>query len=108
MACWPITVHSRLQVIWATSAAAKAEMAQSPYDSNHDGMCDNSACENIAMPIHSDGADGTFTAAQTFASNMADIGIKVMPAPIANGKLFYASIEPSKHTAVRLQRRMAN
>lgn len=80
-------------------AAAKAEMAQSPYDSNHDGMCDDPVCENIAMPIHSDGADGSFNAAQSFASNMADIGIQVTPSPEASGKLFYAAIEPSAHSA---------
>ena len=82
-------------------AAAKAEMAQSAYDSNHDGICDNPVCQNISMPIHDDGSNVPVeTGAQTFETNLGQIGLQVTSTAIAKGTDWYASLEPDKHAPI--------
>jgi peptide/nickel transport system substrate-binding protein len=57
----------------------KQEMMQSKYDTNHDGMCDASACKNVLMVI--DGADPEPKMAALLQQNLASIGIttKIQP-----------------------------
>jgi peptide/nickel transport system substrate-binding protein len=77
-------------------AAAQAEMAQSVYDTNHDGMCDAAACQNIAVPVRSDRPNVT-SAFQAFVTQTAPIGLVISPAARENGKSFYDSLVPAAH-----------
>jgi len=54
-------------------AKAKAEMMQSMYDTNHDGMCDTSACQNVLTVI--DQTDPLPKEAALVQQNVASIGI---------------------------------
>jgi ABC-type transport system substrate-binding protein len=58
---------------------AKAEMMQSKYDTNHDGLCDAAECKNVLMVI--DGADPMPKLAAVIQQNMEGIGIttKIQP-----------------------------
>jgi peptide/nickel transport system substrate-binding protein len=86
-------------------AAAKAEMAQSVYDTNHDGVCDNLVCADVPMPIQGYGpnASAIASAAQTFTSNLDGIGIQIRPSPVAQSDSmplgFYGSLVPSARSA---------
>jgi len=52
---------------------AKAEMAQSKYDSNHDGMCDAPECQNVLMVV--DQTDPNPKMAALVQQNAGQIGI---------------------------------
>jgi peptide/nickel transport system substrate-binding protein len=56
-------------------AKAKAEMMQSKYDTNHDGMCDAPECKNVLMVI--DQTDPQPKMAALIQENLASIGITV-------------------------------
>ena len=53
---------------------AKAEMALSRYDTNHDGICDDPSCANIALPVRDDPTEYP-VAAQAFAKQTAPLGL---------------------------------
>lgn len=53
--------------------AAKAEMAQSVYDTDGDGVCDDPACDNVPMSV--DEADPYPDQAAIWAENLEQIGI---------------------------------
>jgi peptide/nickel transport system substrate-binding protein len=55
--------------------AAKAEMAQSKYDTNHDGMCDAEACKNVLTVI--DQTDPFPKMAALVQQNAQAIGIQL-------------------------------
>jgi peptide/nickel transport system substrate-binding protein len=78
-------------------AAAKAEMAQSAYDSNHDGICDSSACQSINVPWRDD--PGSQAGGTVFAADLAGIGIELqMTAPDPNVGFFNTVGDPSTHS----------
>jgi peptide/nickel transport system substrate-binding protein len=52
---------------------AKAEVMQSKYDSNHDGVCDASVCKNVLMVI--DQTDPFPKMAQSIQANLTPLGI---------------------------------
>ena len=54
---------------------AKAEMAQSKYDTNHDGVCDASECKNVLMVI--DQTDPNPKMAALIQQNIQPMGITV-------------------------------
>ncbi|HMC37464.1 MAG TPA: ABC transporter substrate-binding protein, partial [Actinomycetota bacterium] len=56
-------------------AKAKAEMMQSKYDTNHDGLCDAPACKNVLMAI--DQTDPFPKMAALVQQNLQSIGITV-------------------------------
>jgi peptide/nickel transport system substrate-binding protein len=58
-------------------AKAQAEMKLSKYDSNHDGMCDASACKNLVM-INRNYAPWT-NMEPIVVDDLAKIGIRVLP-----------------------------
>ncbi len=80
-------------------AGAKAEMAQSPYDGNHDGVCDSTVCQHIHMPVGSDLPDVAI-AAQDFASELAPLGIQLDLAPLSDEDAFNYSADPHNHAAL--------
>jgi peptide/nickel transport system substrate-binding protein len=53
---------------------AKVEMAQSIYDTNGDGVCDDPVCNAIPMPVRNDVSE-VAVAAQAFASQLAPLGL---------------------------------
>jgi peptide/nickel transport system substrate-binding protein len=55
------------------AAKAKAEMAQSKYDTNHDGVCDADACKNVLMVI--DQTDPNPKMAALIQQNVQPLGI---------------------------------
>jgi ABC-type transport system substrate-binding protein len=57
------------------AAKAKQEMAQSKYDTNHDGVCDAAACKNVLMVI--DQTDPLPKQAALIQQNIEQIGITV-------------------------------
>jgi peptide/nickel transport system substrate-binding protein len=79
--------------------AAKAEMAQSVYDSNHDGMCDSTVCQHIIVPVRNDSPDVT-TAFQDFATDLVPLGIQLdLVPPGPEGAIGYGA-DPNNHAAL--------
>lgn len=78
---------------------AKAEMALSAYDSNGDGVCDAGACQAIYVPVRDDFPE-QFVAAQTFASNLAPLGITLDLERVGVGTAFTYVNDPNNHGAV--------
>ncbi len=79
--------------------AAKAEMAQSAYDANHDGLCDSSVCQNIYAPVPN-GTPELVTAGQDFAAQLATIGIGLELNEGSIGDMYAYTIDPSNHAAL--------
>jgi peptide/nickel transport system substrate-binding protein len=67
-------------------AKAKAEMMQSKYDTNHDGMCDAPQCKDVTMVI--DAADPMPKLAALFQQNLASIGITVRIQPFQTTTMY--------------------
>lgn len=68
-------------------ALAKAEMAQSKYDSNGDGVCDDPVCDNvIALGVQQDPGPKTMA---LFQANVKGIGINVTP-KLLDGPVIYS------------------
>jgi hypothetical protein len=57
-------------------AAAKSEMAQSPYDHDHDGVCDDPACSGIEL-VGTTFHPGEVEAAHLVAADLEPIGLGV-------------------------------
>ncbi len=67
-------------------AKAEAEMKQSPYDPQHDGKCDVSACKNLAF-INISQFSGVDTVVQ---NDLAKIGISIVPRDLSVTTAFTA------------------
>ncbi len=78
---------------------AKAEMAQSAYDSDGDGVCDSSVCEQVFMPVRND-MEGYWPAALSFASELAAIGIELDLEEVEVFDFFEQLFDPSSRTAI--------
>jgi peptide/nickel transport system substrate-binding protein len=65
---------------------AKQEMMQSKYDTNHDGVCDASACKNVLAVI--DGADPMPKLAALLQQNAAQIGIQLKLQPFQTTTMY--------------------
>jgi len=60
---------------------AQAEMRQSAYDADHDGVCDAAVCAQVRVPILDDSPE-RWVAAQQMASSLEPIGIHLMLAQV--------------------------
>jgi ABC-type transport system substrate-binding protein len=68
-------------------AAAKAEMAQSKYDSNGDGVCDSPVCDNVlALGVQQDPGP---KAMALFEANVKGIGINIT-SKLLDGPVIYS------------------
>ncbi len=68
-------------------AAAKAEMAQSKYDSNGDGVCESPVCDNvIALGVQQDPGP---KAMALFTANVKGIGINIT-SKLLDGPVIYS------------------
>ena len=66
---------------------AKAEMAQSKYDTNGDGVCDDPVCQNvIALGVQQDPGPRRMA---LFTQNLKGIGIKIIPKAL-DGPVIYS------------------
>jgi ABC-type oligopeptide transport system substrate-binding subunit len=75
-------------------AKAQAEMKQSKYDTNKDGLCDAAACKNLVM-INRNVTPWTDTE-PVVVSSLAKIGIKVKPRELA-ASAAYTTIQTVKN-----------
>ena len=76
--------------------AAKAEMVQSRYDSNHDGVCDSDVCQHIHVPVPN-GRPENFTAGQEFATDLAAIGLQLDLESMSFEDAYQLSADPANH-----------
>jgi peptide/nickel transport system substrate-binding protein len=78
--------------------AAKNEMMQSKYDTNHDGVCDADVCKNI-LAINSTGrsleAEGSL-----IAQNAKAIGIELNVRALSNSAAYGKILDPKAHIAI--------
>ena len=89
------------------SEAAKAEMAQSRYDSNGDGVCDDRACERVRAFTRTD-LPGSLDEAELVARSLRAIGIDLSVRPVDDPNKFYAMIfDPSAQVPLALGTRWA-
>jgi len=82
--------------------AAKAEMAKSRYDANHDGVCDAAACRDVLGLTIQQGAQGFAAAARQIAQDLAAIGIHVRVVPQMAGKTFGELMDPTTRVPLGL------
>jgi peptide/nickel transport system substrate-binding protein len=76
--------------------AAKAEMAQSAYDTNHDGICDSPVCDHIHVPVPNEQPEN-LAAAQDFATELAAIGLQLDLDSVSFGDAYGYSVDPTNH-----------
>jgi peptide/nickel transport system substrate-binding protein len=82
-------------------AAAKEEMAQSRYDSDHDGTCDASVCRGIQVVVRKD-FGGVAGAARQMAKQVAPLGVQ-LDVHAQDGDTFNSTYrDPEAHVAMRV------
>jgi peptide/nickel transport system substrate-binding protein len=74
---------------------AKTEMAQSRYDQDHDGVCDDPACQGIVAPI--DVNEDMAEPAARVAATLMGIGIQVSFEPSEDSAPYELAIDPTNH-----------
>lgn len=81
--------------------AAMAEMRQSGYDTNGDGMCDASACRGIRAMARAYGGEAFALVAEAVREDLARIGIDLALDRAADFGDFYAPYDdPAQHAAM--------
>jgi peptide/nickel transport system substrate-binding protein len=78
-------------------AAAKAELARSRYDRNHDGVCDVSACRHVFAPVRDDTARN---AGPVIRSNLARIGIHLEVHEYETPDFYRRVLDAKSHTPI--------
>ena len=77
-------------------AAARREMALSPYDTNHDGICDAAVCSRVSVATVD--APGPRRIAASIAADLAKIGITLDLHFLPNRQAMYAeAFNPPNH-----------
>jgi len=79
---------------------AKAEMMQSKYDTNHDGICDASACQDVFSVGNS--ADPFPAQDASVASDLAKIGIHLKTRALDTGTMYNLLGTPARKVAIGL------
>ena len=86
-------------------ALAKAEMAQSKYDSNGDGVCDDPVCENvIALGVQQDPGPRPW---RSSTHNVKGIGIDITPKLLDGPVIYSKCISSPDKFPICVQRRLA-
>ena len=83
-------------------AAAKAEMAKSRYDTNHDGVCDAAVCRDVLGLTIQRGEEGFAAAAKQVAHDLSLIGIHVRVVAQTPDKTFTALMDPKQKVPLGL------
>ncbi len=81
----------------ARIAAARAEMARSPYDPDHDGICDVAACSHINAISRSNRPPAT---TDEITRDLADIGITIQARPLGIMDFFTQLADPASRTPI--------
>lgn len=76
---------------------AMAEVRQSAYDTNGDGICDAEACAHVAVPIRDDFPE-VWVAAQHMASDFEAIGVHLDLAKVPVEDFFRSVFDPASGT----------
>ena len=79
-------------------ARATAEMAQSRYDADGDGVCDDPVCTAITLPVED--FPELRVAAEAFASQMSGVGLTFDIQPLAGQELFPMLQDPTSQTPI--------
>lgn len=79
---------------------AKEEMAQSKYDTDGDGVCDDPVCENI--PTNTDEADPYPDQAALIEQNLEPLGMTLDIKQFERGTMYDRVNDPNTHTAFGL------
>lgn len=80
--------------------AAKAEMAQSAYDTDGDGVCDDPVCQNI--PTNTDEADPYPDQAALIQQNFEPLGLTLDIRQFERGTMYDRVNDPNTQTALGL------
>jgi peptide/nickel transport system substrate-binding protein len=80
--------------------AAQAEMAQSRYDSDGDGVCDDPVCQNI--PTNTDEADPYPDQAALIQQNLEPLGLTLDISSYDRGTMYDRVLDPNTQTAFGL------
>ena len=72
---------------------ARTEVAKSPYDADHDGLCDAEACTGIPMPVFD------LPSGEVIARSLEGIGIEVQPVAMDDANAMWV---PANRTALAL------
>jgi peptide/nickel transport system substrate-binding protein len=79
---------------------ARQEMAQSRYDHDGDGVCDDAACRNLsALAVELEGVSGR-DEGNAFASSLAGLGIRLDVKVLEPDPFFKALKDPRRHVAL--------
>jgi peptide/nickel transport system substrate-binding protein len=78
--------------------AAKAEMAQSKYDSNQDGVCDDPVCENVVSAT--DEADPYPDQSAVVQQNLEPLGISLDVTTFERTTMYDKCNDPGAHVAL--------
>ena len=79
---------------------AKQEMAQSRYDHDGDGVCDDASCRNLsALAVKLGGVSGR-DEGNAFASSLASLGIRLDVKVLEPDPFFQALMDPRQHVAL--------
>jgi peptide/nickel transport system substrate-binding protein len=78
---------------------AKAEMARSRYDTDHDGTCDDASCRDIAMPVRDDRTEYP-VAAEAFSKQMAPLGLTLSVRVESSDDAFRDANDPTTRNAL--------
>jgi len=88
----------RTQDAAARVATARAEMALSPYDPDHDGLCDVAACRNV-LALARAGPGGPPTAIyDQIRQDLGTVGITIDVRPLSVNDFFDQIGDPRSHT----------
>jgi peptide/nickel transport system substrate-binding protein len=79
-------------------AAAEQEMQQSAYDRNHDGRCDQAACNLGTVLWRNDGAYPAIL--QVIKQGLAKIGIVFKPKIVDGSVMYQGCSDPAAHTSM--------
>jgi ABC-type transport system substrate-binding protein len=74
---------------------AKAEMALSSYDTDHDGVCDDAACAAVNVPVGND--EVIKQAAADFAASLVPLGLKLTFEYPEDDDPFELAVDPANH-----------
>ena len=81
-------------------AAAQAEMAQSAYDTDGDGVCDDPVCQNI--PTNTEEADPYPDQAALIEQNFEPLGLTLDIRQFERGTMYDQINDPNTHTGLGL------
>ena len=82
-------------------AEAREEMRQSPYDADHDGLCDAPACSGADLAVR--GSDiPRVRAAEALVAQLRGIGLQLTASKLSDDEFFDTYGDPAAHIPLRM------